>query len=146
MADISHPPDSALLDIYDQLKDQSRNTTPDFTKIFISNSTKFPELFGKIVVLFDAFDECDPSHQATIRKLIGTFNSSGISTYITTRSHNISYVPENLPKDTKLLPIAAREEDIKNYIREELKRREITINTDHEAAIIERISEGAGGM
>jgi len=140
-ADISNPPDASLLQALETAKQLSRS--PDFASIFTASCTKFQNLFGKVVVLFDAFDECEPNEQVTIAGLIETFNTSGVQTYVTTRPQYISALPG---RDTRHLKIAARDEDIKNYIHQEIKRRKIKLNLKSEEGIVDRISQGVEGM
>src|SRR5271170_746006 len=67
MADISNPPDKDLLECYETVKRKARNNTPNFSTLFMDTCARFPSLFGSgVIVLFDAFDECDPRQQATI--------------------------------------------------------------------------------
>ena len=143
VADISNPPDTALLEFFEKAMQQSQSATLDFSDIFTSTCTRFSNLFGKVVVLLDAFDECDPSHQATIGDLIATFNACGIQIYITTRPHNMLFLPEN---DTRYLKIAAKDEDVQNYIRQEIKRRKIKLDPEVEESIVTKIGEGIEGM
>jgi hypothetical protein len=143
MADISNPPDKDLLEFYETIKRKARNTTPDFSNLFTDTCTKFPSLFGRVVVLFDAFDECDPSEQATISALIETFNTCGIRTYITTRHHKRSDLPEN---QTHYLEITAKDDDVRNYVQQEMQRRRIKLDSELEGSIVGRVSEGVGGM
>ena len=143
MADISNPPDASLLESFEKVRQQSRQLTPDFSTLFTTICTKSPHLFGNVVVLLDAFDECDPRDQVTIAALIETFITCGIRTYVTTRPHNKSLLPKT---ETQYLQIAARDEDVQNYVRQEIKRRKIELRSETEESIIRRIGEGVGGM
>jgi hypothetical protein len=84
-------------------------------------------------VLFDAYDECDPAEQATISALIETFNTSGIRTCITTRHHRRSDLPED---QTHYLEIIAKDEDVRNYVRREMQRRRLMIESALEESIV----------
>jgi hypothetical protein len=142
MADISDPPDAALLKAYETVKQKSGSATPEFADLCSYTCTKFSHLFGKIVVFVDAFDECDPDEQVTIAELIERFNDSGIRTCITTRPHNKLYLPSN----AVALEIAAKDEDVENYIRQEIERRRIKLHPEVEEDIIRQVSEGVDGM
>jgi hypothetical protein len=144
MADISNPPNVDLIKFYDTVKRKARNGTPDFSSLFVDACKKFRGLFGAgVVVLFDAFDECHPNQQTTISALIETFNTSSIRTYITTRHHRKSDLPEF---QTDYLEIRAKDEDMRNYVQREMQRRRISLDKELEGNIIARISDGLGGM
>jgi len=143
MADVSNPPNTSLLESFEKVRQQSPGASPDFSNLFTTTCAKFSNLFGNVVVLLDAFDECDPSEQVTIGDLIERFNACGIRTYVTTRLHNKSYLPQS---DTRYLEIRATDEDVQNYVRQEINRRKIKLQPESEESIVRRVGEGVEGM
>jgi hypothetical protein len=145
MSDISNPPNKALLDAYETAK--SRDTTPS-EDLFIDITNKFSKLFGKVVVFFDALDECDPEKQVDICEIINKLNAGGIWTYVTARSHTVEFLRPNLASEPKYLWIAARDEDVQNFVWYEMRRRTrgIGLRPDVERDIISQITEGVNGM
>ena len=150
VSDISDPPDSLLVEAYEKFKTRSRNGPPNFpdcVDFFVTICEDFASLFKRVVVLFDAFDECDPVRHGQIVDLIQNINDSGVPVYVTTRDHlGVPFLCNELQK-TDSLPIAARDDDIENYLREEIKGRHLTINDEGlKEDIIKRITKGIDGL
>jgi hypothetical protein len=145
MSDISNPPNKALLDTYETAKSRDTTLSEDF---FIDLIIKFSKLFGKVVVFFDALDECDPQKQVDICEIINKLNTGGIWTYVTARSHTVEFLRPNLTPEPKYLPIAARDEDVQNFVWYEMRRRTrgIGLRHDVERDMVSRITEGVDGM
>jgi hypothetical protein len=119
MADINYSPDSSLLESYEELKKRS---DPDFAEFFTTTCTTFSHLFGKVVVFFDALDECDPREHVTICDNIRQLQSHGIRTFLTTRFHEDSILRDRLPYDSTHVPISAQKGDVGNFVVYEIER------------------------
>jgi hypothetical protein len=144
IADISVPPDSSLLESYEELKTRS---TPDFAGFFTKTCTKYSNLFDEVVVFFDAMDECEPNQQITICEHIRIFNTCGIRTFITTRFHEDSSLRRHLPVDTTYVQISAKEGDVENFLVYEIERQRIPdLELERQRQIVSRITDGIDGM
>ena len=101
----------------------------------------------ELYVIFDGLDECSPNRQneigSLIRRLLGF---SGVRVYITTRPKTTAEtcITSDFP-DPFRIQIAARVEDINNYLTRELGEYE-TISQEFKEKIVERISEEVEGM
>ena len=73
------------------------------------------------------------------------FNNCGIYTYVTNRSSRKSFLCENLSNDSSYLKIAARDNGVQNYGRQEIKHRKIKLGSEIEGTV-GRICEGVDGM
>jgi len=144
MADVSSPPDEDLLQVYEKARLEFRDGTPS-QDFFTTTCSQFSNLLGKIVVIFDALDESEPSQLGEICDFIETLRSCGIRTYVTTRSHTQSFLGDNLSPATDL-KITATDDDVKSFLLYEIKRRKIKLEPDIEKEIVGRISDGIDGM
>jgi len=145
-ADLSNPPHESLLVAYETAKRESRNATPP-EEFFTRTCSKFSRLYGTVVAIFDAFDECEPSEQGEICNFIENFNSCDIRTYVTTRSHSDRlFLSENLAPDTAYIEITARDDDVKTFLLHKLRRRKIKLPPEIESDLVVQISNGLEGM
>lgn len=80
--------------------------------------------FSCVAILLDAFDECQPNEQSHIIDVVSEFRKSGIRIYITTRPHRQCYLKERL-NDAVSMEIAANEEDIKMFLKREMREKNI---------------------
>lgn len=102
------------------------------------------ETRSKMVVMFDALDDCDERYFRQMVKLIRNLNKLGIRAYATAREH-CDYELSQL--EAKRLKIQAKVDDVEKYLFETLEERE-TERTDPEfrKEIINVIAEGVDGM
>jgi Cys-tRNA synthase (O-phospho-L-seryl-tRNA:Cys-tRNA synthase) len=102
---------------------------------------------GRVYLVVDAFDECDAQHRATFLRVLGELSKiPGFRLLVTSRPHTrgvtatfTSHVNVN---------IAAREEDIRLYLHQELARKGIYEIADETFAngLVETLARGANGM
>jgi len=101
----------------------------------------------ELYVIFDGLDECSPKRQneigSLIRRLLGF---SGVRVYVTTRPKTTAetYITSDLP-DPFRIQIAARFEDINNYLNSELQNHD-RISPAFKTRIVKVISGEAHGM
>jgi KAP family P-loop domain len=102
---------------------------------------------SRIFVLFDALDECENQYFRRILELIRNLNDSGIRVYATTREHYKAQIDRYFQTTPFHLEIEAQDNDVKNYLTQELNLR----NTDEpdpefEKEIVDVIATGVNGM
>jgi hypothetical protein len=147
LSDIGYSPNETLLEEYEKFKSDAASRSPDYEDFLVSVCSDFPHLFGtRLVVLFDAVDECHSNHQDDILHLIDMLSESKILVYVTTRDHLDSTIKFNLPPESKTLRIYASDADIKNYLREKFEKVRAKFEDGMKERIIDRISVGANGM
>jgi hypothetical protein len=146
LSDISCQPSEALLRDYENLYSNSEHGCPDYEEFLISICSKFSSLSAsRVVVLFDALDECDPSYQDDVLHLIETLNESEIFVYVTTRDHLDTRIKFNL-SDTRSLRICASDRDIRNYLEQRFQKVRVKFEDGVKDRIIDRIAAGGNGM
>ncbi|GAB1312273.1 hypothetical protein MFIFM68171_02483 [Madurella fahalii] len=102
---------------------------------------------GRVYLVVDALDECDAEHRATFLQALRELSRiRGFRLLITSRPHTreISAALTNCLR----LNIAARDEDIRLYLHQELVRKGIYEMADEAFAkrLIEKLVQGANGM
>jgi hypothetical protein len=119
-----------------------RHTSPDsalLTQCLIRNSKRFSSVF----VVLDALDECDEKQLQKIIQLIKTLQEEKISVFLTMRPH-LECVRSKLYVDPVVLPIAADEQDIQNFLQIELAKRDMAGSL--RTKIKDRLTDTAQGM
>ena len=101
--------------------------------------------FSMVVVMLDAFDECDAQQHPDILSLVQQFCDSGIKVYITTRPHLLDHLKEEF-QWASILKISARNDDVQKYLTWQLGRRKKRVSGDLKEKITQTISGGAHGM
>lgn len=109
--------------------------------------TELSKEFDRVYVVIDALDECAPQHRIPVVQTLGTLSKvPGVRLLLTSRP----YVSEIAAACTHglHLKVAARDQDIRLYIREELARSGIFGVEDEQFArdLIQRLTQGADGM
>ena len=106
---------------------------------------KIPRIF----IVLDALDECSEENgmRQTFLEEIQCL-SSNVQILITSR-HSMFYQDE--PYDEQVLNIVAQDEDIRNFLRKQIRReprlvRHVRANQDLEDLILKNITEKANGV
>jgi ATP/maltotriose-dependent transcriptional regulator MalT len=126
--------------MYDTCDRQS--TRPTFSKL-IELIIVLSREFGSVLVLLDAFDECDEAQQDDVLSLVCKISTSGISVFITTRLHLLETVRGVIERPT-ILEVNAQQVDVERYLTAKLKEK--TLGEKLKADIIAAISPRARGM
>jgi hypothetical protein len=117
----------------------------DLIDIFKTYCNEFSSMSLNIIVLFDAFDECDSEHYGNIISIIREFNESGIRVYITTRDYLNTYLCDEFKVQS--LKIKADDYDVKNFVTLELEKPKTQkISHDLKLNIIEKVTHEVNGM
>lgn len=122
-----------------------QSTRPTFSKL-IELIIVLSKEFGSILVLLDAFDECDEAQQDHILSLVSKMSASEISVFITTRPHLLGVLREVIDRPT-ILEINAQQADVERYLRANLETRKTKrLDENLREEIINTISPRAHGM
>ncbi len=102
---------------------------------------------GNVYIVLDALDECASEHQASVLQTLGQLSRNpGLRLLVAARPH----IRENAPAFMHRLhlEIVARDDDIKLYLGQELRKKGIYEMADEEFAIelIDKLTQGADGM
>jgi hypothetical protein len=147
LSDIGPSPNESLIAKYEKFQSDAADRNPNYEDFLVSVCKKFSKLLGtRLIVLFDALDECCSSYQDEILQLIDIMSKSEIPVYVTTRDHLEKTVKFNLPTNTKALCIYARDADIGNYLAKKFEKVRVGFEDGVKEAIIKRITEGSKGM
>lgn len=133
---------SSLVKMYDEMKNGlPPPSLSDFVDLFIRCSTQH-----SVVVLFDAFDECD-QRGTMISRLVRRLYQAEIKVCIMHRPHVLQHLDIDFEKVTKL-EIRAQSEDVETYIAQQLQQEEKMrrLDDNYKAGIINEISKRADGM
>jgi hypothetical protein len=101
--------------------------------------------FERVFLLIDAFDECAKGQQGKIIAMIQELYGGGIHVLITARNHLTSDLTEAFPR-SKVIEIAARENDVQAYITQQLYERRTQISSDFQRLLTNTITSQAKGM
>jgi hypothetical protein len=145
LSDISYSPNKILLEEFENFKSNSTN----YKEFFISVCSKFSNLLGsRIIVLFDAMDECHSSYQNDVLQFIDALIKANVWVYVTARDYLKAGIMFHWPPGTSARRISANDDDIKNYVREKMAtvRVEFKDKDKIKEQIITRICDGANGM
>jgi hypothetical protein len=99
--------------------------------------------YPSVLVVLDAFDECDLRQQGRMVSIIHQLCSVGIRVFITTRPHILPDLEQF--KDAKLMEIKANEDDIENYLTRELQNRP-RLSDSFKREVIKKIKSKARAM
>jgi len=91
-----------------------RGTRPEFSELFEAFIT-CSKLLDSVLVMFDAFDECNNTQQHDILDFIQGCVKSGVRFCATTRPHIRQGLQDQL-QDCVIRPIAAQNADIVRYL------------------------------
>ena len=130
----------ALVSLFDSCDRNSKR--PEFSELVKSVCACAKE-FSSVLVLVDAFDECDEAQQDDILSLIRQFTTPDISmsVFVTLRPHVLGRFQELQPT---VLGITAQEASIRMFLTARLEKRRF--DESLKAKIIGVISPRAHGM
>jgi hypothetical protein len=142
---LAHPLDPAhpcLEAIYDKIKNGSPMPILSImVELFITCSESLPA----VSVILDAFDECGQQDRI-IGDIVKRFYLAEIKVYITTRPHLCELFASEFDK-VPIIPITADDDDVKNYIAEQLQKPKRKLLTDDfKKEIVQKIGSRAQGM
>lgn len=117
---------------------RERPATDILTKLLIECSK-----FDKVFLVIDAFDECQEKERSKMILCFQQLSKSGISQFITTRSHLYDNLVQQLGSDP--MEICAQGNDIKEYIRKRLENKAEYLERNLQMRITDVISNGVDG-
>jgi len=117
---LDHIPQEVTL-TYEQSQQRGRPDFDGMIKLFQGCAKEF----SSVVVILDAFDECDEDETTRVLEMVGACLKSQIKVYITTRSHLLENVKSNVEQPF-CLEIEAKNEDIEMFLTRQLDNKKVT--------------------
>ncbi|RPB11600.1 hypothetical protein P167DRAFT_478412, partial [Morchella conica CCBAS932] len=134
-----------ISELYKLEKENKRPTLAQLVEVFLATF----KLFGQVLIVFDALDECDEdSQRAKLLPLFHQMADVGAGLFITSRQH-----PEDIQesfKDVVKIELSAKSDDIKSYIEERIEQNTRAKRLVHDGKfgdrIVSQLTKCANGM